>query len=443
MTPVALAGAVVMPAAPAAPAAPVVAVVNEAPPHLAGGPADPVAGPLGGPVAPLDQLRGIALLDRLGTMPRGDVRAYLDAHPDVVLQLLAAPPSAAEVAAWWQGTGDAGRATLSGAAPQLLGNLEGVPYAVRDTANRALLRATERELDARIAGGIGRAARGELTTRRHMLSAIEQALVDGGAQGRRLVSLDVTGEGRAVIAVGDLARADYVSYLVPGMFFGVDEQIEAWTATAQALVDDQESWLQKLRPGSAVTVAAVAWIGYATPGLMDVASMELAREGRDALAASLQGLRAARGDHQPYLAVLAHSYGSTTALLALQDEDVAVDALALVGSPGSPARSVSELHVADGNVWVGAAEWDPVPASGVFGSQPSSRAFGAHLFSVAAGRDSLTGAPLTGAVAHNDYFAPGGMSLRNLALIAIGEDAAVTRPDTAAGDFARAFTRIR
>jgi pimeloyl-ACP methyl ester carboxylesterase len=416
------------------PAVPQVVAVGAAPAHLQG---DPV----GGPSTPLDRLHGIALLDRLDSMPRGDVRAFLDTHPDAVGSLLAAPPSAADVAAWWSGAPAAGRGTLRNLAPELVGGLEGVPYRARDLANREVLQDAEDQLDARLASGtVGRAERDEVTARRHMLEEIEQALQSG--PNRRLVSVDVTGEGRAVIAVGDLAEADYVSYLVPGMFFGVDAQIEAWTATAQSVVDDQERWLETLHPDEDATVAAVAWIGYTTPSLVNVASMELARDGRDALTASLHGLRAARGDDQPYLAVLAHSYGSTAALLSLTDDDVSVDALALVGSPGSPARSASELHVTDANVWVGAADWDPIPASGVFGSQPASRAYGAHLFSVAPGTDPLTGERLGGAVTHNDYFASGSMSLRNLALIGIGEGRHVTGPDHSRGDFARAFGRL-
>ncbi|MFT4285340.1 MAG: alpha/beta hydrolase [Protaetiibacter sp.] len=428
VTPMTLIGAVGVPATPE------VVAVGAAP---SAAQADPIAGPS----IPIDRLQGIALLDRLDSMPRGDVRAFLDTHPDAVSALLAAPPSAADVAAWWNGAPGVGRGILRTLAPELVGNLEGIPYRARDLANRDVLRAAAGELDARLASGtVGRAERDELVGRHHMLDEIARAL--GSGEGRRLVSLDVTGEGRAVIAVGDIATADYVSYLVPGMFFGVDAQIEAWTETAQTLVDDQQRWLDTLHPGEGATVAAVAWIGYTTPSLVNVASMELAREGRDALTDSLQGLRAARGDDQPYLAVLAHSYGSTAALLSLAEDDVSVDALAVVGSPGSPARSVSELHVTDANVWVGAAEWDPIPASGVFGSQPASRAYGAHLFSVAAGTDPLTGARLDGAVTHNDYFASGGMSLRNLALIGIGEGRLATGPDHTRGDFARAFTRV-
>lgn len=430
-TPITLIGAIGVPAVPVA--AEVVAV-GEAP---AGAP-----DPLIAPAAPISQLSGIALLDRLNSLPRGQVRSYLTSHPDVVAELLDNPPTAVSVADWWSATASDDRSTLMGVTPTLIGNLEGVPFAIRDAANRMALDDATDALGERLDGHVGRAEREELVARHHMLEQIEQALASSDGHVRRLISLDVEGEGRAVVAVGDLARADYVSYLVPGMFFGVDAQIAAWTDTAEDLVGEQEAWLERLHPGSDATVAAVAWIGYKTPSLVNVASMELAREGRDELTASLQGLRAARGDHQPYLSILAHSYGSTAALLSLEEDDVSVDALGLVGSPGSPARTVNELHVADGNVWVGAADWDPIPASGVFGSQPTSVEYGAHRFSVAPGIDPVTGHRLAGAVTHNDYFSVGGSSLRNLALIGIGEGESVTDANRSAGDALKALGKV-
>lgn len=391
----------------------------------------------GGSSVPLDRLQGIALLDRLDSLPRGDVHLFLSTHPETITELLASPPPAADVSAWWSGAPESGRGMLRTLAPELIGNLEGVPYLARDRANREVLDAARAQLEERLAGPIGRAERGELETRTHMLAEVEKALQ---GPSRWLVSLDVTGDGRAVIAVGDITTADYVSFLVPGMFFGVEAQIDAWTATAQTIVDEQLRWLRTLHPESDATVAAVAWIGYRTPSLVNVASMELAREGQKSFTSALQGLRAARGVDQPFVSVLAHSYGSTAALLSLAEDDVSVDALAVVGSPGSPARSAAELHV--GSVWVGAAEWDPIPASGVFGSQPASRAYGAQLFSVARGDDPVTGAELAGAMTHNDYFAPGSMSLRNLTLISLGEGDRVVGPDHSRGDFARAFMRV-
>ena len=375
-----------------------------------------------GPGADLPQLRGTALLSGLAVLSRSELREFARENSDAVADLVANPPAARDVAAWWAGSSRTGRSALLATLPGLIGQLEGLPYAVRDDANRKLLSVSERDIRDRMSGSIGRAERDELTTRLHMLDEIDLALAGGTADAPRvLVSLDPTGEGRAVIAVGDLATADYVSYLVPGMFFGVDAQIVAWSDTAAELAEEQQDWLRRLDPDSDATVATIAWIGYETPTLVNVASMELAREGRDVLTDSLTGMRIARGDDQPYVSILAHSYGSTAALLALEENDVSVDALAMVGSPGSPARTVEELHVTGGNVWVGGAEWDPIPASGAFGSQPMSVEYGAHHFGVDGGFDPLTQEQLSGALAHNDYFVAGGESFRNLALIGIGQ----------------------
>ena len=198
------------------------------------------------------------------------------------------PPAARDVAAWWEGSTWSSRNAMLDALPGVLGQLEGLPYAVRDNANRKLLSQSERDIRNRMSGSIGRAERDELTTRLHMLDEIGLALAGGTrTRPRVLVSLDPSGEGRAVIAVGDLATADYVSYLVPGMFFGVDAQIVAWSDTATALAEEQQDWLHRLDPDSDATVATIAWIGYQTPTLVNVASMELAREGRDVLTDSL------------------------------------------------------------------------------------------------------------------------------------------------------------
>jgi hypothetical protein len=239
-----------------------------------------------------------------------------------------------------------------------------------------------------------------------------------------------------VIIIGDASTADYVDYLIPGMFSDVDTQIVAFANSSDNIATQQQAWIKKLNPGVPAsqlpTVATFAWIGYQTPNIVNVASMQLAREGQASFTSSLEGLRAERAARvtkaadgtvtagsQPFVAVLAHSYGSTAVMLSLQDDAVKVDALAIVGSPGSPARSASQLKVTNGNVWVGAAETDPVPQTGIFGSQPLSTSYGAHRFGVDGATDPVSLAALRGAVGHNDYFVSGTESLRNMVLIGI------------------------
>jgi pimeloyl-ACP methyl ester carboxylesterase len=154
--------------------------------------------------------------------------------------------------------------------------------------------------------------------------------------------------------------------------------------------------------------------------------MENAEQGRDSLAGSITGLQALRTGDEPYLSVVAHSYGSTAALLALQEYDFQIDALALVGSPGSPASSVSQLHVNHGNVFVGEAAWDPIPNSAYFGSDPGSANYGAKPMGVGGGIDGITREVLLASVGHNEYFSAGTESMRNFALIGIGRGEYVT-----------------
>ncbi|MFP3415843.1 alpha/beta hydrolase, partial [Bacillus sp. SIMBA_074] len=97
---------------------------------------------------------------------------------------------------------------------------------------------------------------------------------------------------------------------------------------------------------------------------------------------TLEGIRALRTSDQPYLSVFAHSYGSTAALMALERHSVTVDALALMGSPGSTAQSVAGLSVTGGNVFVGEAPLDPVVDSAFFGSDPGSPSYGAKKMGV-------------------------------------------------------------
>ncbi|MEP6480167.1 MAG: alpha/beta hydrolase, partial [Rhodoglobus sp.] len=385
----------------------------------------PVIGPqpVDGPadLGRIATLSALPLLQKLSALPSDLLPKFIEANPGVVTQLLASPPSARMVTQWWGQLGSETKASLMQSAPQLVGNLEGVPYSMRNTANRAFLQDTIDTLNATI-NNDGRVIAEDARRQLHMLEGVRDALGDSNAKPQRtLLTLDVTGEGKAAIVLGDLRTADYVSYLIPGMFFAVDGQMGDWTDAAARLYDDQVSWLKLFaKDGSAdanATVATVAWLGYETPNLTDVGGPEKAYLGRDLLARAVEGLQSMRAGNEPYVTLLAHSYGSTAALMALTEYDFQVDALAMVGSPGSAAQSVTDLHVKNGNVYVGEASWDPVPNSSFFGSDPGSASYGAKPMGVAGGLDIITHQVLLGSTGHNEYFSPGTESMRNMALI--------------------------
>jgi hypothetical protein len=122
--------------------------------------------------------------------------------------------------------------------------------------------------------------------------------------------------------------------------------------------------------------------------------------------------------HGDQVVLICHSYGSVVCGLAaplLRVTDIAV-----IGSPGMDASSVMALHTT-ARVWAGRGTGDwirdvpHVQFLGLgFGQDPMDPAFGARIF------DCGTGG-------HSDYFRPGGVALRNLAYIALGDQAGVTR----------------
>jgi pimeloyl-ACP methyl ester carboxylesterase len=306
---------------------------------------------------------------------------------------------------------------------------------VRDNANRSQLAKSITALKA----SMSELGRGEVVAARlrlHMLEQVRDAAESATAtQPKALLTFDGSGQGKAAIVVGDLATADYVSYLVPGMFFSVDTALGTWTDIATDLNREQTQWLSRLAkvdPSmSGKTTATVAWIGYQTPGITQIASLSLAQEGADLIGRAIDGVQSMRSSGtEPFVTVIGHSYGSTAAMIELARGGMHVDALALIGSPGSAAQTASALSVRNDNVYVGEAAWDPVVNSAFYGSDPGSGAFGAKKMSVAGGVDPITHRALTASAGHLGYFEPGSESMRNLALIGLNQGSLVTQGTT-------------
>jgi hypothetical protein len=400
------------------------------------------------PVDPslLPRLTGNATLDRLTVLSGPETAAFIAGNPAALQRLLLSPPRASSVATWWGAISSSGQKTKVYSAPEVIGNLDGVPVAVRDTANRLTLARSISKLQKAIDSGVGRA---KIIEKRHQLDIFNQVLKTlehpGREAKRQLLTFDPSGEVRAAVVVGDLATADYVSYLVPGMFFTVQGQMYDWTVIAQDLQTQQAAWLKTLSgtdPSlSGKTAATVAWIGYQTPGVLDIASLDRAETGAKFLGNAIQGIRAVRGGSQPFVSLLTHSYGSTAAMMELAQGGMTVDALAIIGSPGSAAQSASALAVKRGNVFVGEAAWDPIVNTAFYGSDPGSRSFGARRMDVAAATDPITNKPLAAAVGHLGYFDTGTTAMRNLALIGLDQGALVSTGSSA--DASRTVTATR
>ncbi|MBC7591129.1 MAG: hypothetical protein H7226_08835, partial [Salinibacterium sp.] len=168
-----------------------------------------------------EQIRGVKLLQEFALLSGPDISRFVSANPTAISSLLAAPPPPEDVTLWWSSLDTASRSTLREFTPQLVGNLEGIPGRVRDVANRGQLTSTIRDLELLIMSDTGRSvienAKQQLKMLRSISDALDGVTATGAAAGsasvvttsdhtrRSLLTLDVTGQGRAAIVLGDLA----------------------------------------------------------------------------------------------------------------------------------------------------------------------------------------------------------------------------------------------
>jgi hypothetical protein len=226
-----------------------------------------------------------------------------------------------------------------------------------------------------------------------------------------------SGQGVAAMVIGNLATATRVAILVPGSdttlatFFSRGPGSPGGGAEALAA---EAHRLDPSSPGE--RLAIIAWLGYPTPAMLSPAVMTSGDAGQGAQA--LRPLVTALARHGDQVALLCHSYGSVVCGLAAPH--LPVTDIAVFGSPGMDASSVASLDT-KARVWAGREGGDSirfVPHIRLlglgFGADPTSPGFGARLFA-------------TGDSGHSGYLDPGSISLRNLAYIALGDPAAVTR----------------
>ncbi|MER7477588.1 alpha/beta hydrolase [Streptomyces sp. NPDC126510] len=231
-----------------------------------------------------------------------------------------------------------------------------------------------------------------------------------------LLHFDGRGSGRVTEVLGDLARADRIAVLVPGSDTSLDTY-GRFHAAAAAL----HRQLARQAPAGTHT-AVVAWLGYETPGTVSatVTTTGRAEQAAPRLRALVADLRTVAGPG-PRISLLCHSYGSV--VCGRSAAGLAVDDIALVGSPGTGADTAAGLHTR-ARVWAarGGDDWvEHVPHLSVdlfgtsvgFGTDPVTPAFGARVFTA-------------GDAGHSTYFEPGSTSLTNLARIVLGETKAVT-----------------
>lgn len=245
---------------------------------------------------------------------------------------------------------------------------------------------------------------------------------------RNFLEANAEGDGQAVEVIGDLAHARRIALLVPGSDTTVDtfdylgSRHGAVGGGIRALYEEMSA----RAPGT--TVASVGWYGYRAPRTKsrDTVTHERAAEGGRLLRDQLSRLHAVNPGAS--VTLLCHSYGSVVCADAVRGTSRAAQPglsdVVVLGSPGLGVASAADLGT-NVPLWAGRGSRDwisnvphvqiPVFSGTVgFGTDPTSADFGARTLPA-------------GDSAHGDYLRPGGLSLRNLALISLGRTAQVSR----------------
>ncbi|WUS98265.1 alpha/beta hydrolase family protein [Streptomyces sp. NBC_00708] len=393
---------------------------------------------------------GLTVPDRTWTDAAGDAAAVRVAARGYLKSRIPRDATPAARREWWEHLTDEQREEYLAVYPDQIGNLDGIPSLVRDTANRDNLQLLIGKLEGR----------DDETSHVRLagLREIDRQLAAGGQPPMYLLGIGDEGNGRAIVSFGNPDTARNVSAYVPGLNTSLDKEfatgdIKRARDTARASIKYDHS------------SASMVWLGYDAPQFPDglsslaVAGDERAVKGGGSFNQFMDGLVATNAHDDPHMTAIGHSYGSRTVGAATQQGGgiPGVDDIVLVGSPGVGVDRAEDLGVGKDHVFVGAAENDIVtklpsrrqavaglyamPAGPVgvhlfgdaadqgdddlwFGKDPASEAFGARRFPVAPGPPPIGLGGLS-IDAHSNYFDADperdAMSADSIALIAAGK----------------------
>lgn len=314
-----------------------------------------------------------------------------------------------EVSVWWALLSESEREALINKDPEKYGNLNGIDMASRARANElalnghvdaagnripgtGLIEKTQNELDE-LNQEIDRMRENgqevssdlldkqeNLQNRLADLNAISEQL--GSNAGATLLVLEPGNLGenvRAAIAIGDVDNAQHVATFVPGMGSNFRDNGRLNVEFAKNLKWAADTYGAPT-DGS---VATIAWIGYeAPPDIVktwdtSVTSIDKAEAGAEKLNGFVTGIHSWRSERglDVHQSIIPHSYGSTTAGIAMRDiGEGVVDELVYTGSPGAGVSAVGTLGVDADHTWVSATpHLDPVRGIGpdsTFGRNP-------------------------------------------------------------------------
>ncbi|MFI7430588.1 alpha/beta hydrolase [Micromonospora sp. NPDC049836] len=233
------------------------------------------------------------------------------------------------------------------------------------------------------------------------------------AAGRRFLAFEPRGDGLAVEVLGDLATADRIVVLVPGVGSTLPDFDRGLGGVARRAPARQAAEvyraLHSAAPGA--RVAVLAWLGYDPPDTVtSAAGSAAARRGAAALRAEVRELSERRP--RARITLLGHSYGALVVGLAARDAPPQVTDVVTVGGIGLGVDRAGDLGPV--RVWAAEAPADwirRVPQVRLLGlghgRRPGDPAFGARSL------------PVTGVAGHDDYLTAGSATTAAVASVVL------------------------
>lgn len=242
------------------------------------------------------------------------------------------PPAPNRIAEGWNELTSSEQQQLIAEVPWVIGNLPGLPFRVRDQANRRLL-----EYYALHHDGLSPEC---VELLRELTTAMQN---DTGDPPVTIVALNLSGSIPMVaVGYGTLDTSSSLTWEVPGMSSDAHLALGSWHQASQNLHGAQERLLNVQgddagsHGGAAHAPGVVAFLAYDTPHLLSVLFAQSARTGAHRLAAELDGAAVTRGNGVPLPthAVIAHSYGTPVTANALTLTRYPVQSFTMLGSAG-------------------------------------------------------------------------------------------------------------
>lgn len=398
---------------------------------------------------------GVTLMSMLTGIPLDQLKALLGGDPALAQQFWETPPAPEAVAGWWHSLDPKWRAAYVEAVPGVIGNLPGVPYTDRNTANLISLNKAAKNPDLTDA-------------QRAVMAAMGKVLVPP-AKGVpvQLVAFNFFVEPPTLaVGFGDLDTCSPTTWSAGGMGFGAKDALEDWSDASKNL------WIAQKGIDSNACPGVVACFEYDNPDAAGVNFSDSAEKGAARFAAELDGNAEVRnGFSSTYspISVTAHSYGTTMASIALTTVSTKIDSFVMVGSAGIDTSLVPSLSAIKADrVYTTAASPDQLaPFGSAFSGRanpnprvtlPFGEAFeGAQAFSsdgdgelLAVDGHNPIGKPDTSPTAWignaepsegRGYYDLGTQALHNMAAITVGRLHEVRGPLTHTGDEAAEHNR--